>query len=32
MSEFDLPSEDKNWLQKVGQVANKPKETKKEEE
>lgn len=32
MSEHDIPSEDQNWLKKVGQVVSKPKETKKEEE
>jgi hypothetical protein len=28
----DLPSKDPNWLRKVGQVVNTPKETKKDEE
>jgi hypothetical protein len=32
MSAVDLPSQDPNWLRKVGQVVEKPKETKKDEE
>jgi hypothetical protein len=28
----DLPSTDENWLKKVGQIKDTPKQTKKDEE
>lgn len=28
----DLPSKDQNWLKKVGQIKDTPKQTKKDEE
>jgi hypothetical protein len=28
----DLPSMDENWLKKVGQIKDTPKQTKKDEE
>lgn len=30
--ENDLPSKDQNWLKKVGQIKDTPKQTKKDEE